>query len=453
MSMMRQAISEHCQQQWDATIQSAAEGISPVRQRAWQRWQQQGLPTRHQESWKYTRAEQFFTEPLLNNALKKTSVLPQKTGNPVIADIKQLSASINLDLIHKAISPQANSVLLYCIDGQFYSDQTNTSLFCGQLGDVSGPSLFIPAQDLLDEDSDGFALLNLALSPETLQLSIPADSQLTLHIAYIAARAGWYQPSVRIHVQPGSQLTLLEHTVSPADLSVSDSLWNSLTQLHVALSAEVIYVNLNQCASSCQHVHQLLVDLDTSAQIQSWLAALGGSASRLQIIQRLAGRGSSATVNGLLLGQGQQHHDHRVVFRHLAEETKSYCLHKGLLAGKSKGVFNGRVLMTPEAHQSEGNMYSRNMLLSQGSRMHTKPELEIYHDAVRCAHGATVGQLDRQALQYLCSRGIASESARQLLLAAFIQTLWQSLPKPLYEWLTQQVAPSFASVSEQMEAV
>ncbi|MBU2711333.1 SufD family Fe-S cluster assembly protein [Zooshikella harenae] len=453
MSVTRQTINDHCQQWWDSVTDSSAKTVSLAQQRAWHRWLQQGLPTRHQESWKYTRAEQFFTEPLLSQPFQKLSVLPQKKGMQVIADIKQLSANINLDKVRQAINPLPNAVVVYCVNDQFYVDSDGASQLHYQSYESSQSSMFLPAQDLLDEDSDGFALLNLSLSLSSPRLTIPANSQLSLHIVYIAVETGWYQPSLRIHVSSGSQLTLVEHGISVPSYSKVDSLCNSLTQLHIASSADVSYVYLNQFSPLCQHVHQLLVDLEEGAKIQSWLAALGSRISRLQLIHRLAGKGSSAKANALLLGHAQQHHDHRIVFRHLAEESESYCLHKGLLAGKAKGVFNGRILMTPEAHQAEGNMYSRNMLLSRESRMHTKPELEIYHDAVRCAHGATIGQLDRQALQYLCSRGIALAHARQLLLAGFIQTLWQSLPKSLSEWLNHHVTPSFALVSEQMEDV
>ncbi|MGI0115572.1 SufB/SufD family protein [Zooshikella sp. RANM57] len=453
MSVTRQAIYDHCQQWWDSVTHSSANTVSPAQHRAWLRWQQQGLPTRHHESWKYTRAEQFFTESLLSHPVQNLSAFPPKKEKQVIADIKQLSANISIDKLQQAINPLPNTVVVYCVNGQFYGDNDSAFQLDWQAHDSSPSSLFLPTQDLLDEDSDGFALLNLALSTSLPQLTIPADSQMSLHIVYVVTEIGWTQPSLRIHVSTGSQLTLVEHAISVSDIPQVDSLCNSLTQLHIASSADVSYVYLNQFSPLCQHIHQLLVDLEDSAKIQSWLAALGSRTSRLQLIHRLAGKGCSAKVNALLLGQAQQHLDHRMVFRHLAEDSESYCLHKGLLAGKAKGVFNGRILMTPEAHQAEGNMYSRNMLLSKESRMHTKPELEIYHDAVRCAHGATIGQLDRQALQYLCSRGIALAHARQLLLAGFILTLWQSLPKALYEWLNHHVTPGFALVSEQMGEV
>jgi Fe-S cluster assembly protein SufD len=141
----------------------------------------------------------------------------------------------------------------------------------------------------------------------------------------------------------------------------------------------------------------------------------------------LAGDGAETVMNGLYLVDGTQHVDHQTVIEHIAPNCPSHELYKGILDGRSHGVFNGKVYVHPEAQKTDGKQSNNNLLLSPEARVDTKPQLEIFADDVKCTHGATVGRLDETALFYLRSRGINRSNARKLLTYAFAADVLERL--------------------------
>src|SRR5262249_26810065 len=146
---------------------------------------------------------------------------------------------------------------------------------------------------------------------------------------------------------------------------------------------------------------------------------LGGRLVRNDINAVLAGEGCECTLNGLYLGTDQQLIDNHTQIDHAKPHCTSHELYKGILDGKAHGVFNGKIYVHPDAQKTDAKQTNQTLLLSEAATINTKPQLEIYADDVKCTHGATVGQLDAEALFYLRSRGIAKDEARSLLTFAF----------------------------------
>jgi len=168
--------------------------------------------------------------------------------------------------------------------------------------------------------------------------------------------------------------------------------------------------------------------LGAGSELYTDSVVFGGALTRVDIEVTLAARGARTRLNGLFAATGSQHMDHHTVIDHAVGDTHSEELYRGILDGRSRGVFNGKVIVRSKAQRITSRQASNNLLLSRQAEIDTKPEFEIYADDVSCAHGATVGQLDPAALFYLRSRGIAEAEARALLTYAFAEQVVDAIP-------------------------
>jgi Fe-S cluster assembly protein SufD len=171
---------------------------------------------------------------------------------------------------------------------------------------------------------------------------------------------------------------------------------------------------------------------------------IGGALVRSNVHPVLAGEGCECIINGLFMSTGRQHMDNYMKVEHASPHCDSRQLYKGILDGKSRGVFHGRIIVHKDAQKTDAKQTNKNLLLSEEAQIDTKPQLEIYADDVKCTHGATIGQMDKDAIFYLRSRGIADESARALLLLAFAgENLQRMKVEPIRRRLEQLVAQWF----------
>ena len=159
----------------------------------------------------------------------------------------------------------------------------------------------------------------------------------------------------------------------------------------------------------------------------SFSLATGAALSRSNIYTRLDGAGSGATLNGLYMIEDDQVSDHQTEIIHAQPNCFSRELYKGVLDGRSHGVFNGKVYVHPVAQKTDGKQTNKTLLLSPNAQVDTKPQLEIFADDVKCTHGATIGQIDQTALFYLKSRGIDNNLARRLLTYAFAADVLETI--------------------------
>jgi Fe-S cluster assembly protein SufD len=167
---------------------------------------------------------------------------------------------------------------------------------------------------------------------------------------------------------------------------------------------------------------------------------LGGALTRRNIHPVLAGEGAECLINGLFMSNGRQHMDNYMKVEHASPHCESRQVYKGILDGESRGVFHGRIVVHKDAQKTDAKQTNMNLLLSENAQIDTKPQLEIYADDVKCTHGATIGQIDDEAIFYLRSRGLPEASARALLLYAFAGDMLQRMKaEPVRRHLEQLV--------------
>jgi Fe-S cluster assembly protein SufD len=176
-------------------------------------------------------------------------------------------------------------------------------------------------------------------------------------------------------------------------------------------------------SSRATHVGSTDVVVERNASYSSVSATFGAQISRHDLRVRLAGEHARCQIDGLYLVDGKQHCDNHTLIDHSVPHCASSQVYKGVLDGESRAVFNGKVVVRPNAQKTDAHQTNKNLLLSSDARVDTKPELEIFADDVACTHGATVGALDDEERFYLASRGLDDETARGLLTFGFAEEI------------------------------
>ncbi|MCP5151519.1 MAG: Fe-S cluster assembly protein SufD [Ectothiorhodospiraceae bacterium] len=240
-----------------------------------------------------------------------------------------------------------------------------------------------------------------------------------LHLLFVTASAdagAASHPRLVVEVGAGASLTVLE---SYAGVGAGGYLTNALTRIVLADGAALEHVKLQSETDDAYHIASVDVRQSASSRYVHRVFQLGARLGRTEYDVALEGEGAQCTLDGLFLVAGRQHSDLRLRIEHESPECRSEQLFKGILDGHSRGVFDGRVRVHPDAQKSDARQTNHNLLLSRDAEVDTKPQLEIYADDVKCSHGATVGQLDDNMLFYLRARGIDGDTARALLTYGF----------------------------------
>jgi Fe-S cluster assembly protein SufD len=232
-------------------------------------------------------------------------------------------------------------------------------------------------------------------------------------------------PRVLIVAETGAEATVLEDHVGLAEAAYCV---NAVTEIDVAANARVRHIRVQREAATAFHIATSAARLAKDARYDSVAVNLGARISRLNLHVRHDGEGAEATVDGLALIAGRQLADTHSFIDHAQPHCRTRQLHKTVIGGGAHAVFNGRILVRPGAQLTDSQQESRNLLLTSRAHVDTKPQLEIFADDVKCAHGATVGQLDPEELFYLRSRGLGEASARNLLTYAFAAAIVARIP-------------------------
>jgi Fe-S cluster assembly protein SufD len=196
-----------------------------------------------------------------------------------------------------------------------------------------------------------------------------------------------------------------------------------VTEISGGPGATIDHYKLLRDGAAAFHIGSMHVGLDRSASFVSHAITLGGAIARSDVDATLAGEGAECTLNGLYLANGTQLVDTHTTIRHAQPHCSSHELYKGILDDHARAVFNGKIVVSIDAQKTDAKQTNKALLLSEDAQINTKPELEIFADDVRCTHGATVGQLDADALFYLRARGLALDQARNVLIHAFASDL------------------------------
>jgi len=270
--------------------------------------------------------------------------------------------------------------------------------------------------------SSPFTALNTAFMAEGGVVHVTANVDLSapVHLLYVTtADAGGTvaHPRNLIVVGRGARASVIKSYVT---LAPGQGYWtNPVTEVAVAAGAWVEHTRIQRESESAQHVGLTHVEQQRDSHYRSFSLAMGGALARHNLHVRLNDENIETLMYGLYVTRGEQVADNHTAIYHDQPNCRSWEVYKGILDGRSRAVFNGKVFVKPEAQKTDAKQTNRNLLLSDGARVDTKPQLEIFADDVKCTHGATVGRLDEGARFYARSRGIPAAAADRLLTYAF----------------------------------
>jgi len=296
-------------------------------------------------------------------------------------------------------------------------------------------------------DQHTFTALNTAFIADGafIELAKNAVVDQPIHLLFVSGGEGVSHPRNLIVAGRHSRAAVIESYVSLGD---DTYFTNAVTEIAAGEGAHIDHYKLQRESESAFHVGTVQIREERDSQLHSFSFAVGGSLARTNIYTSLDGDAATCTLNGLYLTDGTQHIDNQTSIEHIAPNCPSHEVYKGVLDGRSHGVFNGKVYVHPEAQKTDGKQSNNNLLLSPSARVDTKPQLEIFADDVKCTHGATVGRLDELAMFYLNSRGIGREMARTLLTYAFAADVLETIElEPLKRELEKMVLARFTDPS------
>ena len=400
----------HWAEAFAATAEARADEpswLEATRKGALARFTELGVPTRKHEEWKYTNAERIARHPW-------------QPATP---------ATLGADALGALGLPLGDLPRLVFVNGRLAPDLTkldglpvgvvasDASDLLARNGAWLEPLLALPAP-LADRT---FAALAVAMAPDAAVVRIPrgVHAESPLLIVYLATAGDdvAVAPRLIVEAEPGSALSLVEIHASTGG---ARQLRNALTEVVVGDDAAVDHVRLQLEGAGTTHLAHVHARLARDARYASRTIALGAALSRLDLVVTLAGEGAEATLDGLYVATEAQHHESRTCVDHARPHGTSRELYKGVLAGRARGIFSGKVIVRKGAQKSAAEQKNENLLLSKTAEVDSKPQLEIEADDVRCAHGSTIGQLDEDALFYLRARGFDPAAARALLVRGFL---------------------------------
>ncbi len=282
-----------------------------------------------------------------------------------------------------------------------------------------------------------FVLLNTAFFEDGLFIHVAPRTVIEgpIEIRFVAqpgAEPSMATPRLVIVVGEQAQVSVIERYESAG----GEILTNAVTEVILGPGAVVNHVKVQQEAASVFHMASTFVHLHRASTFTSQAITFGGRISRNDITATLAGEGAEATLNGLYIADGETLVDTHTTIDHAQPHCPSHEVYKGILAGKAKAVFNGKIIVRPDAQKTDAKQTNKALLLSDDAVINTKPQLEIFADDVKCTHGAAIGQLDEDQMFYLRARGISASDARNILIHAFASDVLNGIP---HESLRQEL--------------
>lgn len=397
----------------------AADGAPPwlthLREAAINRFYELDFPTTDLEDWRFT-----DTSPIAETAFRRASA---RTGAEPPAGITDGPLrACQLAFVNGVFAPRTSSVL-GLPDGVRAGSlaellRTEPSAAEAHLGRTAA------------FDQNAFTALNTAFFRDGAFIHVPRGLVVEepIHLLFVAIGEGEpavVHPRVLVVLEEGAQATIVESYVSHGG---GVYFTNAVTEVVLADGAVAEHYKLQRESVQAFHVAALSVAQAKKSTFTSHSIALGGAIARNDISSILA-EGAHCTMNGLYEAMGRQLVDHHTTIDHTAPHGTSRQLYKGVMSGSSHGVFNGKVIVRPDAQKTDAVQSNKNLLLSGEATIDTKPELLIFANDVKCKHGATIGQLDADVLYYLRSRGIGEDAARRLLVHAFSSEILDQVRK------------------------
>src|ERR1044072_783322 len=400
--------SENSYQAAFRSVRPTVAWLELVRNSAIDRFEQLGFPSVREEDWKYTNLA----------TLAKEEFVPVTTGYGKTHALAHLGY------------PETADAHLVVVDGFLREDLSTTT----GLGDVVAVDLFSAAADArynkivrkylarnAGYHNNGLTALNTAFIQSGVFLWIPKNVKLEqpLQITFVAdAENGASFPRLLIVAEENSSATVIESFVSS---NGGKYFTNAIAEIVLKDGAQLEHYRVQRESNDAYHVSTTSAELGRASRSDTTTINLGAQLSRHDVSVVLDHEGAETAVDGLYFVGSGQHSDTHSVIDHKQPHCTSHQLYKGILDGNGRAVFNGKVFVREGAQKTDAQQTNKNLLLSDKARVDTKPQLELYADDVKCAHGAAVGQIDPEELFYLETRGIGPELGRSLLTYGFAE--------------------------------
>lgn len=447
MNAVAQAIDHYLAQHALAADSLAGVGASWLqesRRAAIRDFAARGFPTARDEDWKYTR----------------TAAIERRLfGCAAVGD-----TAVDIGSIANLLRVEASGPCLVFINGRHYpalsrTDNLPAGATVASLNEVmrAHPERLQGVFGAVAElERHRFAALNTAFADEGVFIALAKNTVIerpisAMFIATAALEGHAVHPRVLVKAEAGSQAALIERHIGIGDVVYFS---NAVTEIVLDENAAIDYFRVQEESAKAFHISGVHVQQARDSRFSAHAITLSGAITRNDVDVRLAAPGASCTLNGLYMANGRQHVDTHTRVDHLAPHCTSREYYKGILDGHGRGVFNGKVIVHPDAQKSDARQSNYNLLLSADAEADTKPQLEIYADDVKCAHGATVGQLDADAVFYLRSRGMDEAAARSLITYAFAAEMIEAVTAPaLRAYLKEAVLTRLPGVSNDRELI
>ncbi len=383
--------------------------VEQTRRRALAQFAEQGFPTTRDEEWRYTNVT-----PIQRNAF-----------HPAPKDL----AGLTLERLKPFVFPDLPCHRLVFVNGHFAPQLSKLcklpagAIVSSLAGAIDRGAAFLQHHlaQYAPTDRYGFAALNTAFLVDGACVYLPRDVILTdpVHVLFVSTRRNepvLAQPRNLFVAEANSRMVLIESYISLDDTRYFT---NAISEIVAAENAAVEHYKLGQESAEAYHIGGIYVHQHANSRFVSHNVTIDGALVRNDIDVLFEAEGSECILNGLYVASNRQHIDNHTRLDHARPRCSSREFYKGVLDGRARAVFNGRIIVRQDAQLTDARQENKNLLLSRDAEVDTKPQLEIYADDVKCSHGATVGQLDDDALYYLRSRGIDAATARHVLTYAF----------------------------------
>lgn len=384
-----------------------AEPVRALREKALRLFAEKGLPHRRVEEWKYTD---------LRVLLREMAPLAGKPDAAALIEAKKIDLLGNIG---------AREITF--VNGAFVAELSNLKglekgLTISTLGDALKGDATLPQllAGLNPGKYDAVFALNTAALNEGVVIDVAPGAQITkpIHVRHIVTGTSPVSVFGRVVVKVGkkAQATIIQSHAGPDAVAYQT---NTVLQLSVADDAELDVVRVQAEGDKAIHLSMMVGAIGTDSRFKSFALSTGAAVSRHTVPFAYSGKNARALISGATLLRGKQHADMTLEVDHALPGGESRELFKTVLDDESRGVFQGLIVVRPDAQKTDGRMMSAALLLGDAAEMDNKPELEIFADDVQCAHGATTGALDDDLLFYLRARGIPKREAESLLIRSF----------------------------------
>lgn len=382
--------------------------VAETRRQAFEAYERAGLPHRRIEEWKYTDLRALMRE-----------VRPL-AAKPDAAALKRAQAAL------KAVAIKGARKLVL-VDGVFAPGLSDVAALAPEasvktLREVLENEANPAAGDLLQTVStDVMISLNAAMATDGFVVSVADGMQLSapiqiIHVATAVTASAFTRSHLRIG--NGARATIVESFVAAREASAYQV--NDAVILWIGDDADVAHIRLMDDAPDAVNISSGIVTVGANTKLNFFNMTTGAAVSRLQGFIALTGEGSELLVNGVNLLKKTEHGDTTLVIDHVVPNCTSREVFRAVIDDRAHSVFQGRIIVRPDAQKTDGKMMTRALLLSDEAEADNKPELEIFADDVTCGHGATAGALDESLLFYLRARGLPEKDAQALLIQAFV---------------------------------